>query len=128
YERAMKSRNRLLEENSRNAAWFEAIENQMAETGTAIAAARGELVRLLSAKLAELTDSGPFPAAGLALSGLVEDLLSQGPAVAAETAFRDELARGRERDRAAGRTLAGPHRSDLMVTHLSKAMPAALCS
>jgi DNA replication and repair protein RecF len=29
---------------------------------------------------------------------------------------------------AAGRTLAGPHRTDLAVTHLGKQQPAALCS
>jgi DNA replication and repair protein RecF len=128
YERAMKSRNQLLEQGSRNSAWFEAIETQMAETGTAIAAARLELVRLLSRKMEELTRIGPFPAAGLALTGLLEELLASRPAVEAETAFRDELAAHRERDRTAGRTLIGPHRSDLVVTHLGKSMPAALCS
>ena len=29
---------------------------------------------------------------------------------------------------AAGRTLSGPHRTDLVVTHLGKSQPAALCS
>ena len=32
------------------------------------------------------------------------------------------------RDAAAGRALAGPHRADLVVTHLGKGQPAALCS
>lgn len=128
YERAMKSRNQLFETGSRNAAWFEAIEAQMAEIGTAIAAARLELVRLLSRKLGELTETGPFPATRLELSGLLEERIATAPAVEAENAFRDELATGRERDRIAGRTLTGPHRTDLQVTHLAKAMPAALCS
>jgi len=38
------------------------------------------------------------------------------------------LATSRERDRAAGRTLDGPHRSDLVVAHGPKATPARLCS
>src|SRR5690606_32364406 len=38
------------------------------------------------------------------------------------------LAENRYRDRAAGRTLEGPHRSDLEVRHRPKDMPAALCS
>jgi DNA replication and repair protein RecF len=40
----------------------------------------------------------------------------------------DQLARSRMRDSAAGRALIGPHRSDLMVTHLGKQQPAASCS
>ena len=43
YEKAMRGRNRLLTEGSRDDRWFEAIETQMAETGVAIAAARAEL-------------------------------------------------------------------------------------
>ncbi|MGF1549697.1 MAG: DNA replication and repair protein RecF, partial [Sphingomonadaceae bacterium] len=35
---------------------------------------------------------------------------------------------GRGRDAAAGRTLAGPHRSDLAVTHVDKDQPAAAAS
>src|SRR5690606_42059915 len=35
---------------------------------------------------------------------------------------------GRSRDRAAGRTLDGPHRGDLLVRHAPKDMPAELCS
>ena len=38
------------------------------------------------------------------------------------------LAAGRERDRAAGRALEGPHRSDLIVGHGPKEMPAKVCS
>ena len=63
YEKAMRGRNRLLAEDSRDGAWFDAIEAQMAETGVAIAAARTELVRLLSAMIDKLPDGGPFPRA-----------------------------------------------------------------
>jgi DNA replication and repair protein RecF len=61
---------------------------------------------------------GPFARAGLALEGWGGD---------AEDLVRD-LAAGRRRDAAAGRTLAGPHRADLLVTHLGKRQPARLCS
>ena len=44
------------------------------------------------------------------------------------SAIAPRLADGRERDRAAGRTLDGPHRSDLLVRHRPKDMPAELCS
>jgi DNA replication and repair protein RecF len=100
----------------------------MAETGVAIAAARAELVRLLVAMIEKLPGDSPFPQAELALSGDLETQIAALPAVEVEENFRRALAGGRERDRAAGRTLDGPHRSDLQVRHRPKAMPAELCS
>lgn len=128
YEKAMRGRNRLLAEGSRDGAWFDAIETQMAETGVAIAAARAELVRLLTAMIDRLPADSPFPQADISLAGAIEDEVGTAPAVDVEERFRRALAAGRERDRAAGRTLDGPHRSDLLVRHRPKAMPAELCS
>ncbi|RVD14164.1 DNA replication/repair protein RecF [Mesorhizobium sp. M7A.F.Ca.ET.027.02.1.1] len=128
YEKAMRGRNRLLTENSRDDRWFDAIETQMAETGVAIAAARAEMVRLLATMIDRLPDTGPFPRADIGLSGDLEAEIAAAPAVDVEERFRRTLAGGRERDRAAGRTLDGPHRSDLVVRHRPKAMPAELCS
>ncbi|TPM00349.1 MULTISPECIES: DNA replication/repair protein RecF [unclassified Mesorhizobium] len=128
YEKAMRGRNRLLTEGSRDLSWFEAIEMQMAETGVAIAAARAEMVRLLAAMIDRLPDSGPFPQADIGLSGDLEAEIATMPAVDVEERFRRTLAGGRDRDRAAGRALEGPHRSDLVVRHRPKAMPAELCS
>jgi len=128
YEKAMRGRNRLLTEESRDGGWFDAIEAQMAEIGTAIAAARAETVRLLSAMIERLPDAGPFPRASLTISGILENRLGVKPAVEVEEEFRAFLAESRWRDRAAGRTLEGPHRSDLFVRHLPKDMPAELCS
>jgi DNA replication and repair protein RecF len=128
YEKAMRGRNRLLTESSRDGAWFDAIETQMAETGVAIAAARVELVRLLAAMIDRLPGSGLFPQADIGLAGDLEEALAGAPAVDVEERYRAALANGRERDRAAGRTLDGPHRSDLVVRHRPKSMPAELCS
>ena len=128
YEKAMRGRNRLLSDNVRDAAWFEAIETQMAETGVAIAAARVELLKLLSAMIARLPGDGPFPQAALALEGRLEHQVDHLPAVEIEEDFCRRLAETRDRDRAAGRTLSGPHRTDLLVRHAPKDMPAALCS
>ncbi|RLP27941.1 DNA replication/repair protein RecF [Mesorhizobium sp. YM1C-6-2] len=127
YEKAMRGRNRLLSEGSRDWAYFDAIEMQMVEAGTAIAAARAEMVRLLAAMIDRLPQ-GPFPQADLAVSGSLEAMVGHAPAVEIEESFRRTLASGRERDRAAGRTLDGPHRSDLIVRHRPKSMPAELCS
>ena len=130
YEKAMRGRNRLLTEGSRDDRWFDAIETQMAETGVAIAAARAEMVRLLAAMIDKLPDTGPFPQADIGLSGELEAAVATTPAVDVEERFRRTLVEGREQAILAyrERTLEGPHRSDLVVRHRPKAMPAELCS
>lgn len=128
YEKAMRGRNRLLTDGSRDRAWFEAIEVEMAESGVAIAAARAEMVRLLSATIDRVPEGGPFPQADIGLSGSIETMIGEMPAVDVEQSFRELLVAGRDRDRAAGRTLDGPHRAELSVRHRPKAMPAELCS
>ncbi len=126
FERAMRQRNKLLEVNERSNRIFDAIESQMAETGTAIAAARIETVERLSQRAVK--NQSVFPRALLALEGTLEDTLREKPAIDAEDDYVKRLATSRDRDRAAGRTLAGPHRTDLLVRHGPKDMPAHLCS
>jgi DNA replication and repair protein RecF len=115
YEAAMRARNKLLaEDGPRDEAWLAALEARMAEHGAALASARREAIDGLSKRLADAPE-GPFARAGLALEGGDEDLARA-------------LAAGRSRDASAGRTLAGPHRTDLIVTHLGKDQAAAFCS
>lgn len=128
YEKAMRGRNRLLADPRADPAWLDAIEAQMAETGVAMAAARRELVRLLSAMIERLPPDGPFPRGGIILSGTIEQGLTERAAVDVEGDWLAALREGRARDRAAGRTLEGVHRCDLEVTHLPKQMPAGLSS
>jgi len=116
YEAAMRARNRVLADDHPDQHWLTALEAQMAEHGAAIDAGRRETVAALALRLADQPE-GPFARAGLALEGWN----------GADTLAAD-LAQGRRRDAAAGRTLVGPHRSDLMVTHLDKNQPASLCS
>ncbi|KWT70923.1 DNA replication/repair protein RecF [Hyphomicrobium sulfonivorans] len=131
FERAMQQRNRLLADGVRDPSRFEGLELLMAETGVAIAAARAEAVTGLAAIMAERAvrdPSSPFPPASLALEGALEADLERMAAVEVEDVYMQRLRAGRERDRAAGRTLDGPHRSDLIVSHAPKSMPARLCS
>ncbi|KQT64533.1 recombinase RecF [Aureimonas sp. Leaf460] len=128
YERAMRSRNRLLQDGRDDDSWLSGLEMQMAELGVAIASARAELVRLMAAMIDEAGTDAPFPQGDLELSsgyGFGEPV---GPAVDLEDEARARLARQRGLDRSAGRTLEGPHRADLAVTHRAKNMPAALSS
>ena len=115
YEAAMRARNKLLAEpQPHDEAWLSALEARMAEHGAALAAARASVVAALGERLAEAPE-GPFARASLRLEGGDEDLAQI-------------LPRSRGRDAAAGRTLAGPHRTDLSVTHLGKNQPAGLSS
>lgn len=128
FEKAMRGRNRLLADDRSDRNWLSAIELQMAETGAAIAIARVELVRLLAGLADELKSGSPFPSAVLSLEGFLENDALSRPSVDLEEDYRIALEQSRHQDRAAGRTLLGPHRSDFLVRYREKDMPAALCS
>jgi DNA replication and repair protein RecF len=131
FERAMQQRNRLLTDDVRGGARFEGFERVMAETGVAIAAARVTAVAELIAAIGARRAGGRgevFPWAEVALVGSLEAGLAAQPAIDVEDDYFAALGRERERDRAAGRTLDGPHRSDLAVGHGPKEMPAKVCS
>jgi DNA replication and repair protein RecF len=117
YEAAMRARNKLLADDRPDRDWLAALEVQMARHGATVDAARRDTVTALSERLAA-QPPGDFPRAGLTLDGWSGD---------ADALLRS-LREGRARDAAAGRTLVGPHRVDLIVTHLDKASPAALAS
>lgn len=118
-ENALRERNRLLaDEAAPDPRWLDAIESQIAEAGAVVAAARADLVTRLDTLLAALPAS-PFARPSLAYE-------PGGPTEAAELA--QALRDGRSRDRAAQRTLTGPHRDELAVTMAGKNQPAAECS
>lgn len=128
YERAMRSRNRLLSEERLDDSWLSGLEAQMAELGIAMALARAELVDLLAGMIGASDAVNPFPRAGLQLVSGYGDIDLARPAVEAEDEARARLRSGRSLDRSAGRTLLGAHRAELSVTHVAKAMPAGLAS
>lgn len=118
YETAMRERARLLKYGPRDPSWLDGLENEMAESGFAMAVARAATVEKLSRALAER--HGEFPAAALCLSdelhlGSIEDL-------------RTALGANRMRDAEAGRTGHGPHTTDLLVRHTAKRADARDCS
>ena len=131
FERAMQQRNRLLADEVRDNARFQGLEDVMVETGVAIAAARAEAAAALQAiseRRRQRDESSAFPWARIAVEGTLEAGIARMPALDVEERYRTGLRAGRERDRAAGRTLEGPHRTDLAVEHGPKNMPARLCS
>jgi DNA replication and repair protein RecF len=125
-ERSLRSRNRLLEDSPGDSHWLDAIEHETAEVAVAVAAARAETAKRLSAALEASRDSAPeFPQTQIALQGWMEQLLPEHTATEVEDRYRALLKDNRTRDAAAGRTLDGPHLSDLVVTHAGKNIPAA---
>ncbi|HUG62922.1 MAG TPA: DNA replication/repair protein RecF [Methylomirabilota bacterium] len=133
FEQALTQRNRLLEDLRPDPVWLDGVETQIAGLGVAVAAARREMVGCLARLIGDDADAepgkgAPFPTAAVALDGEIEAALERTSASDVEDWYRTDLGAGRSRDRAAGRTLSGPHRTDLVVLHAAKAMPAALSS
>lgn len=128
-ERALRSRNRVLEESPDDRLWLDALEREVAELAIAVAAARRETVERLAALILETREEeSPFPFATMGLEGDLDTLVATLPAVDAEDRYRATLREYRPRDRAAGRTLVGPQASDLLVRHGPKDIPANTAS
>jgi DNA replication and repair protein RecF len=125
-DRALRSRNRLLAERP-DPHWLDAVEHETAELAVAVASLRVETVSRLQHVLDDRRDSD-FPPAELALEGWMERLLPAHPALDVEERYRAVLRENRARDAAAGRTLDGPHVSDLAVFYVRKAMAASAAS
>ena len=116
YENALRERNRLLAgEAEPDPLWLDGIEAQLGETGEALASGRRRVVERLDAALAEMPKE-PFARPSLAYTSETPEGLTEA------------LRSSRRRDLAAGRTLSGPHRDDLAVSHAAKRRPAADCS
>jgi DNA replication and repair protein RecF len=126
-ERALRSRNRLLEDPRPDPHWLDAVEHQTAELAVAITAMRVETVARLQAALAARRKgcASAFPAAAIGLQGWMEELVPLHPAVEIEDRYRAVLRENRPRDAAAGRTLEGAHLTDLVVRHADKDTAAA---
>ena len=106
YEKAVQQRNKLIGgESMPDPIWLDALEGQMAESGAAIAEARQRTMAALIAQL-DNAPAGPFAVPAIKLD--VE-------APQSATELRNIWKNSRRRDAAAGRTLIGPHRVDLVV-------------
>ncbi len=127
YEKARTERNRLLSDGVNDAGWYEALESDIANQGAHIAQARAITLTHLKEEIEARVSV--FPKAALAIEGKYENRILAGETVDdIEYALREDLRNGRPLAQRAGRTLIGPHRSDLCVTHIAKSMPAADCS
>lgn len=129
YDKALRERLRLLvdgaEGREADPLWLDALEVRLAETGTRAAIARAGALKTLQTGIDARADR-PFPQADLSLAGEAEALAGDGETVEAISGtIREGLRKSRGRDAAAGRSLYGPHRSDLTALHREKNRPAA---
>jgi DNA replication and repair protein RecF len=123
-DRSLRSRNRLLEVRNYDDHWCDAIERETAELAVAVAAMRGQTAAKLAAMLRARGEASAFPSAGIALDGWMENALMSQSATVVEDRYRQILRDSRPRDAIAGRTLDGPHLTDLQVVYAPKNMPA----
>ena len=123
-DRSLRSRNRLLEVRNYDDHWCDAIERETAELAVAVAAMRGQTAARLASMLRTRGAASAFPSAEIALDGWMENALMSEPATAVEDRYRQILRENRPRDAIAGRTLDGPHLTDLQVVYAPKNMPA----
>jgi DNA replication and repair protein RecF len=123
-DRSLRSRNRLLEVRNYDDHWCDAIERETAELAVAVAAMRGQTAARLAAMLRSRGQTSPFPSAQIMLDGWMENALMSEPATSVEDRYREILRQGRARDAIAGRTLDGPHLTDLQVVYAPKGVPA----
>ncbi|MEM6383419.1 MAG: DNA replication/repair protein RecF [Pseudomonadota bacterium] len=118
FEAAMRARNKLFDTGVHDPVWFDGVEAQMAEAAMTISQAREKTLSLLRNAINEAREKvSAFPHALIDLQGFdgADD-------------YAQRLASGRQRDRAAGRALEGPHRADLLVRHGPKDIEARLAS
>jgi len=129
YEKALRERLRLLTDGAEgrpaDPLWLDALEARLSEAGARAAVARTRALAALQAGI-DARDDRPFPQADLGLTGAAEEMAATGADEADILGMLGEgFMRARGRDAAAGRSLFGPHRSDLAAVHREKNRPAA---
>ncbi|MDO1558850.1 DNA replication/repair protein RecF [Brevundimonas sp. 2R-24] len=126
YEKALRERLRLLTgEEPADPIWLDALEQRLGEAGARAAEGRVAALEALQAEIDARGDR-PFPQADLSLSGEAEAMAGRGEGEAAiAAAIRAGMKASRSRDAGAGRSLFGPHRTDLSALHREKNRPAA---
>lgn len=129
YEKALRERLKLLTDGAEgrpaDPLWLDALEARLSEAGARAAMARTRALGALQAGI-DARDDRPFPQADLGLTGPAEEMAATGADEADILGMLGEgFMRARGRDAAAGRSLFGPHRSDLTALHREKNRPAA---
>ncbi len=132
YEKATRERLNLLRDEAEkgkaaDTLWLSSLENIMAETSVAIAAARMDVLDTLQKTISK-NCGDDFPIAELSLIGDVETALESSSALSVEDMIREKLSAFRNADGQTGRTNFGIGRTDVRATYVDKNADAAQCS
>jgi len=126
YEKAMRSRNRLLLDKIDDDSWLSSFEEIMAVEAIKIAHIRENSLNILKGGLADFTSSFTKPI--LSITGKLEDLLATLHPEQAFGEIKQLFKSNRIADARAKRTLFGSHKSEITARHLAKGTPATFCS
>jgi len=128
YEKAMRGRQKLLDDGGSDPAWLSGLEQQMANFGANMIINRDQTILRLRLQIKARSDSA-FPQAGLELQSDADlAVTDNSDAKEVEAWLLEGFTASRNIDAKAGRTLSGPHRADLAVHWPAKQMPASDCS
>lgn len=127
YEHHLRQRSLLLRTGSADEGWLSILEKKISEDGVALAVARQQMAQTLNASQSRIS-TNPFPRFDMKMVGELENLLENNAALAVEELFLEKLYQSRRHDALTGGAGIGPHRSDFMLVHLAKDLPAEVCS
>lgn len=106
--------------------WLSSLEESMASSGVAIAAARRELIARLNTFITQEPDD-VFPNVELSLEGTIEQMLDVKPAIDVEDYYVN-LLKSKRKSVLYSEYIDGVNRTDFKVFYKKKRMPAELCS
>ena len=122
----MRERNAVLKDIYYDPSWLEIIESKMAALGVSIANSRVEAASYLQEAMDDATTN--FPKADIKINGVLENLIGSMKYDELQNHYQDLLKKSRIIDAKLAKTSIGPHRSDMILTHLVKNQEAAFCS
>lgn len=126
YEFFVKERMKILNSDIKNDKWLDIVEKKIAELGVSIASLRNDVIDILN-NIFDFYDIS-FPIEIIKIQGDIENLLKKEKASTAENTYLNILKNNREIDFKTKKTNYGVHKSDLVIIHKTKNMPAKLCS
>ncbi len=124
YLKSMRERNLLLRDHDSHGAWFDGLEERMAEFGSLLTRNRNRTLDCIRTSFVDEGEKLPRP--------LLELIYPDTKRPETDFSDKDSLVRlwqaTRPQELHAGRTLNGPHKADLKVVHSTTGIPAQYCS
>lgn len=130
YDKHLRDRLKVLQgETGADPLWLTNIESQLAADAVSVAATRKNLLDQLARYTAKLyAGKTLFPIPDISISGWTENETGKRPALEIEDELKIRFKDSRRDDMMAGKSREGIHRSDFVVAHAGRNMPAAQCS